>query len=118
MRIVVITLLLLFILYVSFSKSKRKETFIISRIIRERVKCAKYNKKNNKILQDYLVQLTNKVDKLQYRLHRSTYHNKIKNKIDLLEKKYNKAYKWYRKNSVEEQKMAKEISKEMENELL
>ena len=76
-----------------------------------------YNKKNNKILGDYLKQLTNKVDKLQYTLHRTKYHNQIKNKIDQIEKKYNKAYEWYRKNSVEEKKMAGEISKEMEEEL-
>jgi len=117
MRIVVIIFLLAFILYVSFSKSRIKENFIISRFIKQRVRCAAYNKKNNKVLGNYLKHLTNKVDKLQYTLHRSTYHNKIKNKIAQIEKKYDKAYKWYRKNSIEEQKMAKEISKEMEDEL-
>ena len=74
-------------------------------------------KKNNKILQDFLTQLNNKVDKLQYMLHRTKYHNKIRNKINEIEKKYDKAYKWYRKNSIEEQKMAGEIAKEMEEEL-
>lgn len=95
MKVLIILFLLLFIIFVSFSKSKKNiETFI----------------KSNKALEKYLGELTGKVDKLEYLLHKSAIHNKIGIKIKQLEKKYNKAYAWYKNNNIKDMKMAKSIS--------
>ena len=117
MRILIIIFLLMFILYVSFQKSRKIEKFKIRANINQYLKCRRFNRKRNGQFKKFLDILANKVAKLEYLLHRSSYHNKIKNKIEAIEKKYDKAYKWYRKNETKDKEMAEEISNDMADEL-
>jgi GTPase Era involved in 16S rRNA processing len=117
MKTIIILFLLVFIIFVSFYKSRRIEPFKVISNLSDIIKCKKYNKTTNSQLKKYLDTLSNKVSKLEYMLHRSNTHNQFKNKINNLEKKYNKAYKWYRSKNIKDKKMAKDISKEMVKEL-
>ena len=117
MRLITI-LLLIFIIFVSFYKSRKIEKFKVISKINEVIKCRKYNKTVNNELKKYLNTLYDKVSKLEYLLHKSNKHNNVKNQIKLLEKKYNKAYKWYKDKNIKDKKQAADISKDMLKELM
>ena len=86
MRILIIIFLLMFILYVSFQKSRKIEKFKIRANINQYLKCRRFNRKRNGQFKKFLDILANKVAKLEYLSHRSSYHNKIKNKMRLSKK--------------------------------
>jgi hypothetical protein len=95
--------LIIIILLVLILNCVNKEHFIVNSTIIDRRFCAKAIQNLNK--------LTSRVNSLELMLHQRKYHSAIKKRIDLMKKKYDASYRYYKQRVIELKKKSNETLK-------